>query len=245
MSEKLYALLLKLYPDHFRRTYGDEALGLVRDRARDERGFLSGLRLWLDLLADLVISLPREYSKAPTTPIAAAQPLNGDPSFQLLAEPSPNPALLFLSGMLSAMLFWACVTALAHTRTFPALFPDSASLQALVQSDLALARSPSEEESGTHDSARPVGAYSFCVTARRDIPNNSVQPLFTFNFAPPGASGVARIDGKIVQTFKNEQRLSIRADVFAGDHQFVLHLDKPAENTSMSSNDDFKYCPPR
>ena len=40
MSEKLYAFLLKLYPDHFRRTYGDEALRLVRDRARDEKGFL-------------------------------------------------------------------------------------------------------------------------------------------------------------------------------------------------------------
>ncbi len=72
MSEKLYEFLLKLYPDHFRRTYGDEALRLVRDRARSEKGFLSGLRLWLDLLLDLAISLPREYSNAPTTPIVAA-----------------------------------------------------------------------------------------------------------------------------------------------------------------------------
>jgi len=45
MSEKLYDLLLKLYPEQFRRTFGDEALRLVRDRARDEKGFLSGLRL--------------------------------------------------------------------------------------------------------------------------------------------------------------------------------------------------------
>jgi hypothetical protein len=80
------------------------------------------------------------------------------------------------------------------------------------------------------------------MTAKRDIPNNSVQPLFAFHFAPPGASGVARIDGKVVKIFKNQQRLSIRAHVFAGDHQFVLHLDRPAENTFMSSNDDFEYC---
>ena len=86
MSEKLYEFLLKLYPEHFRRTYGDEALRLVRDRARSEKGFLSGLRLWLDLLLDLAKSLPREYSNPPTTPIAAAQPLNGERSFQLLAE---------------------------------------------------------------------------------------------------------------------------------------------------------------
>ncbi len=58
MSEKLYEFLLRLYPEHFRRTYGDEALRLVRDRARSEKGFLSGLRLWLDLLLDLAKSLP-------------------------------------------------------------------------------------------------------------------------------------------------------------------------------------------
>lgn len=239
MSEKLFALLLKLYPGHFRRAYGGEALRLVRDRARDEKGFISGLRLWLDLLVDLAISLPREYIQAPTTPIAASQPVNGDPSFQLLAERSLNPALLFLGGMLSAVFFWACVTSVAHSRTFPALFRDSHSLQWLVQSDLDLARLPSDAY------AVPVAAYSFCMTAHRDIPNNSVQPLFTFNFAPPGASGVALIDGKIVKVFKNEQRLSIRADVLAGDHQFALHLDRPAEKTSMSRNDDFKYCSPK
>ncbi len=114
MSEKLYALLLKLYPDHFRRTYGDQALRLVRDRARDEKGFLSGLRLWLDLLMDLAISLPREYSRAQTTRIVAAQPVNGDLSFQLLAERSLNPALLFLAGMLSAVLFWVCASLPLH-----------------------------------------------------------------------------------------------------------------------------------
>jgi hypothetical protein len=80
------------------------------------------------------------------------------------------------------------------------------------------------------------------MTAQRDIPGNSVQPLFAFHFARPGATGVARIDGKVVKTFRNEQRLSIRAHVFAGDHQFVLHLDRPAKNTFMSSNDDFRYC---
>ncbi len=53
MFERIYDLLLKLYPEHFRQTYGDEALRLVRDRARDEKGLLSGLRLWLDLLLDL------------------------------------------------------------------------------------------------------------------------------------------------------------------------------------------------
>jgi len=49
MSEKLYAWLLRLYPSRFREDYGEEALRLFRDRARDERGFFPRLRLWLDL----------------------------------------------------------------------------------------------------------------------------------------------------------------------------------------------------
>jgi hypothetical protein len=90
-----------------------------------------------------------------------------------------------------------------------------------------------------------VGGYTFCMTAHRDISANSTQPLFTFKFAMPGASGLASIDGKTVQTFRNEQRLLIRAQVPAGDHRFILHVDKPAEITFMSSNDDFKYCQPK
>src|SRR6516164_605633 len=61
MSEKVFRLLLYLYPSHFRFEYGDEALQLFRDRSRNEIGVWSSVQLWLDLLADLFISLPREY----------------------------------------------------------------------------------------------------------------------------------------------------------------------------------------
>jgi hypothetical protein len=249
MSEKLYSLLLKLYPNHFRRAYGDEALRLVLDRARDEKGLVRRLRLWLDLLVDLAISLPREYSKAPATRILVANPVNGAPSFQLLTERSLNPALVFVASLLTAAAFWTCVSAVAHSRIFPAQFAaDSYSLQAIVQSDVALARSVPEGESGTNNQARnadsgPVGTYSFCMTARRDIPGNSLRPLMRFTFASPGASGAALMDGKIIQAFKNEQNLWIHADVSAGNHWFVLRVDRPAENASISGNGDFKYCP--
>ena len=46
MSEKIYALLVRLYPSHFREAYGEAALPLFRDRARDEKGFFSRVRLW-------------------------------------------------------------------------------------------------------------------------------------------------------------------------------------------------------
>jgi hypothetical protein len=87
--------------------------------------------------------------------------------------------------------------------------------------------------------------YSFCMTARKAIPTNSSQPLFTFDFAAPSASGVVLIDGKTVKTFRDEQHLLVYTHVLAGDHRFILRLDKPAANTLMSSNDDFKYCQPK
>jgi Peptidase family S41 len=61
MSEKIYACLLRLYPARFRQEYGEEARRLFRDRLRDETGVAGRLRLWADLIVDLVWSLPGQY----------------------------------------------------------------------------------------------------------------------------------------------------------------------------------------
>ena len=98
MSEKIYACLLRLLPSHFRHAHGEAALQLFRDRARDERGLFRTLRLWLDLLADLAISIPRECRHVRPALIGTAvrQRLEGAPSFFVLEEESPGPgALMF------------------------------------------------------------------------------------------------------------------------------------------------------
>ena len=64
MSEKLYGLLLRLYPARFRKEYGEEAMRVLRERLRDERGPMARLRLWFDLVADAGLSLSREYRRA-------------------------------------------------------------------------------------------------------------------------------------------------------------------------------------
>jgi hypothetical protein len=92
--------------------------------------------------------------------------------------------------------------------------------------------------------SRIVKRDSYCMTARKSIPLDSATPLFTLDFAPPGASGNVLIDGKTVQSFRNAQHLRVRASVSAGDHRFDLILDKPAALTFMVSSDDFKYCQP-
>ena len=85
MSEKFYAWLLRLYPSRFREAYGEEARQLVRDRCRDEQGFLPRLRLWLDVLSDLVLSLPQEYFHVrPELPSYAAHLRSeGGPAFEI------------------------------------------------------------------------------------------------------------------------------------------------------------------
>jgi hypothetical protein len=106
MSEKIYALLLRLYPEHFRKAYGDEALQLFRDRAREERGFPSACRLWLDLLVDLAVSLPREYRQLPPTLLAAVgrPSAEGIPSFHLLEDDAPALLSLLYGGALSLLI---------------------------------------------------------------------------------------------------------------------------------------------
>ncbi len=130
MSDKIYALLLRLFPSHFRKAYGEEALQLFRDRTRDEKGFFPRLRLWFDLLADLAISVPREHFYAEPELIAASvQRLGGTPSFYVLRDESPRPGALFLGGMLSLAALVTFSTLLSHGGNHRALHSPARQLQ--------------------------------------------------------------------------------------------------------------------
>ena len=76
MSEKIYTRLLRLYPSHFRKEYEAEALQLIRDRLRDERGFYKRARLWWDLLTDIFVALPSAYQNSYTVTESASLSLN-------------------------------------------------------------------------------------------------------------------------------------------------------------------------
>ncbi len=103
MSEKIYAWLLRLYPSHFRKAYGDEALQLFCDRSRDERGFLPRLRLWVDLFCDLALSVPREYFHVqPELASYMVHPRSrSGPSLLVLEDESLGPGALFVGGVLA------------------------------------------------------------------------------------------------------------------------------------------------
>ena len=98
MSEKMYTRLFRLYPSRFRKEYEGEALQLIRDRLRDETGFIKRTRLLWDLVADVLAGLPQAYrnSYAVTEEAPAAPNIEGIPSFKVLdKEPLGRGSILF------------------------------------------------------------------------------------------------------------------------------------------------------
>src|SRR5580692_10763426 len=109
MSEKIYALLLRLYPSGFRRKYEAEALQLMRDRLRDETGFFRRVRLWRDLLADGMVGLPQAYRNACAVKETASLSLNvnGHLPFGVLDKEPLQPGLILVGGALALAVLLA------------------------------------------------------------------------------------------------------------------------------------------
>jgi hypothetical protein len=103
MSEKMIALLFRLYPPAFRERYLHEALLLYRDRRRHETGIYRGLRLVCDLLIDFLIGFPMAWR---TSYSIAAVPLKAPnaqpaPYFRLLHAEPLRPTSILLGSILS------------------------------------------------------------------------------------------------------------------------------------------------
>ena len=166
MSEKLYAWLLRLYPVHFRKAYGDEALQLFRDRARDENGFFPRLRLWMDLLLDVTISIPREYLHVPSPRVAVSpwQRLYGVPSLFVLQDEALRPGALLSGGVLSAIALTTCWFSLSYSRA-----PDRS-----VSQQLRNGLSAAESSRTDYPQTNPGGSAS--STARSISADNRLDP---------------------------------------------------------------------
>jgi hypothetical protein len=105
MSEKLCAVLVRLYPSSFRQRYHEEALRLAMDRARDEKGLFPKLRLGLDLIRDLVATASMYRSPSPISPVSRAP--NGELCFQFVGPESPATSSLFMGFLVSMILLGA------------------------------------------------------------------------------------------------------------------------------------------
>lgn len=115
MLERIYFRLLRLYPTAFQKAFGEEALQLVRDRLRDERGLIARLRLCRDLAADLAISVPREFRYAQPSLAGAQTPrLQAGPVFAVLEGKPPTPTSMALAGIVSAAFFAGVAFLIGH-----------------------------------------------------------------------------------------------------------------------------------
>lgn len=116
MSEKIYAWLLRFYPSAFNKAHGQEAIQLVRDRLRDENSPQARLKLWLELIADFVISLPREYrSEFAAAVVPQPQhPWDGAPSFRSLEDQAFSVGSLWYGGMASLLVFGLILLLMSH-----------------------------------------------------------------------------------------------------------------------------------
>lgn len=116
MSEKVYALLLWLYPSRFRKEYGGEALQLVRDRLRNETGWIRRARLWVDLAADMFSGLPHAYrnSYSMTNAPALSPDSGGKPSFGLLEKTPLRPESIVFGSALALIAVSAFAFVMNH-----------------------------------------------------------------------------------------------------------------------------------
>ena len=115
MSERMYACLFLLFPKRFREAYREEALALLRERTRDERGFFAHVRLWSDLLFDLAASLPREYMRTPAPAVTASLHAGSRESvaFCLLEESRPTSAVVCCAGLCALLVIWTATVMFA------------------------------------------------------------------------------------------------------------------------------------
>lgn len=110
MFERLCALLFRLYPLEFRRTYGRDAWQLICDRARVESGAYLRVRLLIDLVRDIVATSLRGWRARPEL-VAAGEVRDGTPRFHIIESRGPRPQSI-AAGMMTSFLMWASFTLL-------------------------------------------------------------------------------------------------------------------------------------
>lgn len=145
MSEKVFAFLLHLYPSHFRNRYFQESMLLYRDRFKNETGLCRRARLWWDLFADLVVSLPEAWRTTPSVALPSkASLVTIQPAFDLLCEEPIRPKVILLSGTVSLGLILTFIFIL-NTLLLHPIHPDKMSSIETVMHNISKQESPKEQ----------------------------------------------------------------------------------------------------
>lgn len=128
MPERIYGLLLRLYPSRFREAYGEEALQLFRDRSRDEKSSTARIRLWCDLLLDLLVTVPRVYGARRALVGASVYERHNAPSLLVLKNEQPRSGAFLFGGVLSLVVLYAISMGISQAGRYtggPKVWPET------------------------------------------------------------------------------------------------------------------------
>jgi hypothetical protein len=215
MSEKIYTLLLNLYPSRFRKSYKDEALQLFRDRARDEKGFFPSLRLWMDLLADLASSIPSEYYRAQPALVVATsqQPLDGTPSFHVLEHEVPHFRALLSGGILSLVVFGSISVVIGHSANHRPLPRAAVHTQGPTSASSFSSRRPAARS--VHDAGEETMVSGQSATADDSLPPNGAKraDLQSDSLRSQNRTGFSQLQAKQTKPQNTNSTTNIAVDV--------------------------------
>jgi hypothetical protein len=183
MSEKIYTCLFRLYPSSFRKEYEGEALQLIRDRLRDERGFFKRARLWWDLAADVLAGLPSAYRSSYAVTEAASLSLNaaGIPSFKILDKEPLGLGSILVGGTISLIVLAAFVFLLSWPIAYQPLSGSNGRMSPIesVMQRLNQAPAPDSAESSLQDAAAPASAQMSEPQEQPSTPGASTLEAFS------------------------------------------------------------------
>lgn len=225
MSEKIYALLLRLYPASFRRRYQAEALQLLTDRLCDERGFLRRLRLWTDLLLDLIFGLPTAYQNTYSAAGLTPQPeiAQGIPEFRMLEQVPLRPGALLMGSMGTVVVLGLLIFMVNHAGEY---HPQSAEKGQFSSIERVMQRLNQplipQPERGNESASHSTSAARTAISAGK-APNSPQTSGRTVPLSPPPATRVAKratathnaVKDAIAQNLNRQEQLPIPMTVQA------------------------------
>jgi hypothetical protein len=230
MSEKIYTRLLRLYPSSFRKKYEGEALQLIRDRLRDERGLFKRARLWWDLVFDVLAGLPSAYRNSYAVPEAASLSLNaaGIPSFKSLDEEPLGRGSILVGGTISLIMIVAFALLLSQplayepiSATNGRMSPIQAVMQHLNQPPEPDSP-PSSPQDATASASGPISRATPGASTPNPpapspeiaIPSSGPNPVVLSQMQIPNGSSVVRRNGlQALQVFsQDDKQTSIAAN---------------------------------
>lgn len=192
MSEKIYAYLLRLYPHAFRKRYEEETIQLLRDRWRDEPGYLRRLRLGFDLIFDIARSLPHAYrnSYEATALAPISHTVDSGQMFQSLHSEPIRRGAFVIAGALTATLLVAFGYVMELPMPSPTFRSNNKSAIESVLERLNKKASPGPTESVRSEASHSTQTAGNDMEQRQTLPRNAAPPTASSAPAPhaPGAA---------------------------------------------------------